>query len=163
MIETVVALLMMLKGDVVEHTYKEKMSECLKSKRIAERQVRPERVQFSCKKVKAQTEIYMGSKKDIEDNINDKMINKKSEQETKVLKQLTESKIDLKDKGDSDLEAQIEILKKEVDTLKSVIDIKQLEIDKEKKAKELFFKEIGSLRKVIREKNKLIDDLYKYP
>ena len=47
MIETVVALIMMLKGDVIEHTYKEKMSECLKSKRIAERQVRPERVQFS--------------------------------------------------------------------------------------------------------------------
>ncbi len=91
------------------------------------------------------------------------MINKKSDKETKVLKQLTETKIDLKDKGNSDLEAQIEILKKEVDTLKSVIDIKQLEIDKEKKAKELFFKEIGSLRKVIREKNKLIDDLYKYP
>ena len=91
------------------------------------------------------------------------MINKKSEKETEVLKQLTETKIDLKDKGDSDLEAQIEILKKEVDTLKSVIDIKQLEIDKEKKAKELFFKEIGSLRKVIRQKNKLIDDLYKYP
>ena len=91
------------------------------------------------------------------------MINKKSEQETQVLKQLTETKIDLKDKGNSDLEAQIEILKKEVDTLKSVIDIKQLEIDKEKKAKELFFKEIGSLRKVIREKNKLIDDLCKYP
>jgi len=63
MIETVVALLMMLKGDVIEHTYKEKMSECLKSKRIAERQVRPERVQFSCKKIKAETEIYMGSKK----------------------------------------------------------------------------------------------------
>ena len=63
MIETVVALLMMLKGDIVEHTYKEKMSECLKSKRIAERQVRPERVQFSCKKIKAETEIYMGSKK----------------------------------------------------------------------------------------------------
>ncbi len=91
------------------------------------------------------------------------MINKYSEKETEVLKPLTETKIDLKDKGDSDLEAQIEILKKEVDTLKSVIDIKELEIDKEKKAKELFFKEIGSLRKVIREKNKLIDDLYKYP
>ena len=91
------------------------------------------------------------------------MINKYSEKETEVLKPLTETKIDLKDKGNSDLEAQIEILKKEVDTLKSVIDIKQLEIDKEKKAKELFFKEIGSLRKVIREKNKLIDDLYKYP
>jgi|TARA_Y100000114_G_scaffold63281_1_gene58018 hypothetical protein len=63
MIETVVALLMMLKGDIVEHTYKEKMSDCLKSKRIAEREVRPDRVQFSCKKVKAQTEIYMGAKK----------------------------------------------------------------------------------------------------
>ena len=63
MIETVVALIMMLKGDVIEHTYKEKMSECLKSKRIAERQVRPERVKFSCKKIKAETEIYMGAKK----------------------------------------------------------------------------------------------------
>jgi len=63
MIETVVALLMFLKGDVVEHTYKEKMSECLRSKRIAEREVRPDRVQFSCKKVKAETEIYMGAKK----------------------------------------------------------------------------------------------------
>ena len=63
MIETVVALIMMLKGDVIEHTYKEKMSECLKSKRIAQRQVRPERVQFSCKKIKAETEIYMGAKK----------------------------------------------------------------------------------------------------
>ena len=63
MIETVVALLMCLKGDIVEHTYKEKMSDCLKSKRIAEREVRPDRVQFTCKKVKAETEIYMGAKK----------------------------------------------------------------------------------------------------
>ena len=63
MIETVVALLMFLKGDIVEHTYKEKMSDCLKSKRIAEREVRPDRVQFTCKKVKAETEIYMGAKK----------------------------------------------------------------------------------------------------
>ena len=63
MIETVVALLLFLKGDVVEMTYKERMSDCLKSKRIAERQVRPERVQFSCKKIKAETEIYMGAKK----------------------------------------------------------------------------------------------------
>ena len=63
MTEAVVALLMMLNGNLIEFTYKEKMSDCLKSKRIAEREVRPERVQFSCKKVKAQTEIYMGSKK----------------------------------------------------------------------------------------------------
>jgi len=63
MIELVVALLMHFNGDIVEHTYKEKMSQCLKSKRIAEREVRPDRVQFSCKKIKAETEIYMGAKK----------------------------------------------------------------------------------------------------
>ena len=63
MSEVVVALIMMLNGSIIEHTYKEKMSECLKSKRIAERQVRPERVQFSCKKVEAKTEIYQGRKK----------------------------------------------------------------------------------------------------
>ena len=63
MTEVVVALIMMLNGSIIEHTYKEKMSECLKSKRIAERQVRPERVQFSCKKVEAKTEIYQGRKK----------------------------------------------------------------------------------------------------
>ena len=63
MTEAVVALLMMLNGNLIEFTYKEKMSECLKSKRIAEREVRPERVQFSCKKVTAVTEVYMGRKK----------------------------------------------------------------------------------------------------
>ena len=63
MIETVVALLMFLKGDVVEHTYKERMSECLKSKRLAEREVNPNNVRFSCQKIKAETEIYMGAKK----------------------------------------------------------------------------------------------------
>tara|TARA_A100001388_G_C28499913_1_gene371101 strand:+ start:422 stop:628 length:207 start_codon:yes stop_codon:yes gene_type:complete len=63
MTEVVVALIMMLNGNMIEHTYKEKMSDCLRSKRIAERQVRPERVQFSCKKVEAITEIYQGRKK----------------------------------------------------------------------------------------------------
>ena len=61
--ELCVALLMILNGDIVEHTYKDKMSDCLKSKRVAEREVNPERVVFSCKKVKAETEIYMGQKK----------------------------------------------------------------------------------------------------
>jgi hypothetical protein len=61
--EVVVALLMFLNGNMIEHTYKEKMSDCLKSKRIAERVVRPERVNFTCKKVKAKTEIYQGRKK----------------------------------------------------------------------------------------------------
>ena len=63
MIEIVVALLMHFNGDIVEHTYKEKMSQCLKSKRIAEREVNPQSVRFACKKVKAETEIYLGSKK----------------------------------------------------------------------------------------------------
>ena len=34
MTEVVVALLMMLNGNLIEFTYKEKMSDCLKSKRI---------------------------------------------------------------------------------------------------------------------------------
>ena len=61
--ELCVALLMILNGDIVEHTYKDKMSDCLKSKRIAEREVNPHSVRFSCKKVNAETEIYMGQKK----------------------------------------------------------------------------------------------------
>ena len=62
MIETVVALLLFLKGYVVEMTYKERMSDCLKSKRLAEREVNPNNVRFSCQKIKAETEIYMGAK-----------------------------------------------------------------------------------------------------
>ena len=48
---------------MVEHTYKESLSKCLKSKRIAVREVNPQRVRFECKKVNALTEIYMGQKK----------------------------------------------------------------------------------------------------
>ena len=55
---------------------------------------------------------------------------KYSEQEKELLKSLTQKKIDLKDKGTADLEAQIETLKKEVDTLKTIIDLKDLEINK---------------------------------
>ena len=52
-----VALCMFLEGELVEHTYKSSMSECLKSKRIAERNIQPERIQFACgKDVKAEVE-----------------------------------------------------------------------------------------------------------
>ena len=61
--ELVVALILTLNGSVIEHVYKDKMSDCLKSKRVAEREVNPERVVFSCRKVHAETEIYMGQKK----------------------------------------------------------------------------------------------------
>ena len=52
-----VALCMFLEGELVEHTYQSSMSECLKNKRIAERTVQPERVQFACgKDIKAEVE-----------------------------------------------------------------------------------------------------------
>ena len=66
--ELVVALILTLNGNVIEHVYKDKMSDCLKSKRVAEREVNPERVVFSCRKVHAETEIYMGQKKNIKDS-----------------------------------------------------------------------------------------------
>ena len=63
MIETVFALLLTLNGTMIEHVYKNSLSDCLKSKRIAQNEVNPERVVFTCKKVKAKTEIYMDRKK----------------------------------------------------------------------------------------------------
>ena len=63
MIEVVVALILTLNGNMIEHVYKDKMSSCLKSKRVAMREVNPDRVVFSCKKEKAKTEVYMGQKK----------------------------------------------------------------------------------------------------
>ena len=63
MTEIVVALILTLNGNMIEHVYKDKMSSCLKSKRVAMREVNPDRVVFSCKKVKAKTEVYMGQKK----------------------------------------------------------------------------------------------------
>ena len=43
-----VALCMFMDGKLVEHTYQGSMAECLKNKRIAERTIQPERVQFAC-------------------------------------------------------------------------------------------------------------------
>ena len=63
MTEIVVGLLMFLNGNMIEFTYKDTMSECLKSKRIAMREINPDSVVFTCKKVNAQTEIYQGRKK----------------------------------------------------------------------------------------------------
>jgi|TARA_B110000285_G_C14709570_1_gene417177 hypothetical protein len=63
MIEIVMALLLVAQGSVLEHTYKAKLSDCLKSKRLAMREVNPQTVRFMCKEVKAETEIFMGAKK----------------------------------------------------------------------------------------------------
>ena len=56
MIETVTALLLFLNGNMIEHVYKPDLGACLKSKRIASRELNPERVVFICKIVKAQIE-----------------------------------------------------------------------------------------------------------
>jgi len=58
------------------------------------------------------------------------MMNKYSDKEQVLLKSLSSKKINLKDKGTADLEAQIETLKKEIDTLKTIIDLKDIEISK---------------------------------
>jgi len=57
MIETVTALLLFLNGNMIEHVYKPNLSACLKSKRIASRELNPERVVFSCKILKAMIEL----------------------------------------------------------------------------------------------------------
>ena len=57
MIETVPALLLFLNGTMIEHVYKPDLSSCLKSKRIASRDLNPERVIFSCKIIKAKVEL----------------------------------------------------------------------------------------------------------
>ena len=49
----VIALLLHLNGKMIEFVYKDNISSCLKSKRIASREVGGERVIFSCKSVKA--------------------------------------------------------------------------------------------------------------
>ena len=61
MIETVIALLMIVNGEIKEHRIQESMSKCLKGKRIAQR-VYNANVQYQCIKSKAETEIYMGKK-----------------------------------------------------------------------------------------------------
>ena len=62
MIETVVALLLIMNNEIVEHRIQpEGMAQCLRRKRHAERQYTPN-VTYKCIKSKAETEIYMGEK-----------------------------------------------------------------------------------------------------
>jgi len=61
MIETVVALLMLINNEIKEHRIQESMGACLRGKRTAERQY-SENVKYQCVKSKAEIEIYMGEK-----------------------------------------------------------------------------------------------------
>ena len=61
MIETVVALLIFVQGEIKEARIQESMAMCLRGKREAERQY-SETVSYKCYKGKAKTEIYQGRK-----------------------------------------------------------------------------------------------------
>ena len=56
MVETVIALLMIVNNEIKEHRIQPTMSECLKGKRTAERQIKGNSVQYSCIKSKAELE-----------------------------------------------------------------------------------------------------------
>jgi hypothetical protein len=62
MVEVVVALLMIVNGEIKEHRIQPSMSNCLKGKRIAMRTNNSRSVEYQCIKSKAETEIYMGAK-----------------------------------------------------------------------------------------------------
>ena len=62
MIESVVALLMFVNGEIKEHLVQPKgMAQCLRGKRHAERQF-SESVSYKCYKGKAKIELYQGRK-----------------------------------------------------------------------------------------------------
>jgi len=61
MVEVVIALLMIVNGEIKEHRIQPSMSDCLKGKRIANREVK-DHIEYKCIKSKAETEIYLGEK-----------------------------------------------------------------------------------------------------
>ena len=61
MTEIVIALLMIVNGEIKEHRIQESMSQCLKGKRIAMRESK-RHIEYQCIKSMAETEIYMGEK-----------------------------------------------------------------------------------------------------
>jgi len=59
--EVVIALLLIINGEIKEHRIQESMSDCLKGKRIAMREVKSH-IEYQCIKSMAETEMYMGAK-----------------------------------------------------------------------------------------------------
>ena len=64
MIETIIALLMIVNGEIKEHRIQESMSKCLKGKRIAMRKV-SDNVEYKCIKSKAELEDNIDGSKSI--------------------------------------------------------------------------------------------------
>ena len=61
MIETVIALLMIVNGEIKEHRIQEGMSQCLKGKRVAMRDAKAH-IEYQCIKSTAKTKINLGEK-----------------------------------------------------------------------------------------------------
>ena len=64
MIETVVALLMFINGEIKEHRIQENMAVCLRGKRVAERDYNPS-VSYKCIRSKAELEENIDGSKSI--------------------------------------------------------------------------------------------------
>jgi hypothetical protein len=62
MTEMVIALLMIVNGEIKEHRIQESMSKCLKGKRIAMRTNTGNNIEYQCIKSMAETEIYLNQK-----------------------------------------------------------------------------------------------------
>ena len=65
MIETIVALLMIVNGEIKEHRIQQSMSDCLKGKRVAMRTNKNNNIQYQCIKSMAELESNIDGSKSI--------------------------------------------------------------------------------------------------
>jgi hypothetical protein len=65
MIETVIALLMIVNNEIKEHRIQVSMSDCLKGKRLAMRTNKNNNIQYQCIKSKAELESNIDGSKSI--------------------------------------------------------------------------------------------------
>jgi len=63
--ELIIALLMIVNGEIKEHRIQETMSECLKGKRIAMRTIKNNNIQYQCIKSMAELELNIDNSKSI--------------------------------------------------------------------------------------------------
>jgi len=63
--EVVIALLMIVNGEIKEHRIQETMSDCLKGKRIAMRTIKNNNIQYQCIKSMAELELNIDGSKSI--------------------------------------------------------------------------------------------------
>jgi|TARA_R110000822_G_scaffold30221_15_gene88275 hypothetical protein len=62
--EIIIALLMIVNGEIKEHRIQPSMSECLKGKRVAERSIN-DNIEYQCLKSKAELELNIDGSKSI--------------------------------------------------------------------------------------------------